>query len=63
MRFDDEASWQFGTSFETPIEKGYTYMLPDGPKKQKQYAKELIEHLSGKPDYPTIPFRQEFDHE
>ncbi|MCW3125370.1 MAG: hypothetical protein JWO03_1028 [Bacteroidetes bacterium] len=63
MRFDDEASWKGGVSFQTPMEKGYTFMLPDGPKKEKQYAKELIEHLTGRTDYPTVPFKEMFDHE
>jgi len=62
MRFNDDAAWD-GVSFETPMEKGYTYMLPDGTKKEKEYAKELIEELSGRPDYPTIPFKEEFEHE
>ncbi len=62
-RFDDEAGWQGGVDFSTPMDKGYTYMLPDGTKKEKQYAKELMERLSGKKDYPTVPYRQEFDHE
>jgi hypothetical protein len=62
MQFDKDADWP-GVTFETPMDKGYTYMLPDGTKKEKQYAKELMEDLSGKPDYPTIPYRQEFEHE
>lgn len=61
--FDNEAGWEGGVDFSTPMDKGYTYMLPDGSKKEKQYAKELIERLSGKKDYPTVPYRQEFDHE
>ena len=62
LRFNDDANWD-GVSFMTPIEKGYTHMLPDGTKKEKEYAKELVEELSGKTDYPTIPYREEFDHE
>jgi hypothetical protein len=62
MRFDDEQSWK-GVNFETPVSKGYTLMLPDGTKKEKAYTKELIQSLTGKPDYPTVPYRQEFDHE
>ena len=50
-------------SFMTPMEKGYTFMLPDGTKKEKEYSKELIEELSGRPDYPTILYREEFEHE
>ncbi len=61
--FDGEDGWEGGVDFSTPMDKGYTYMLPDGTKKEKQYAKELIERLTGKKDYPTIPYRQEFDHE
>lgn len=61
--FDNEAGWEGGVDFTTPMDKGYTFMLPDGTKKEKQYAKELIERLTGKKDYPTIPYRQEFDHE
>ena len=38
-------------------------MLPDGTKKEKEYAKELMQELSGRQDYPTIPYREEFDHE
>ena len=64
MRFNNEAEWQGeGVSFMTPMDKGYTYMLPDGTKKEKEYAKELMEELSGRKDYPTIPHREEFDHE
>jgi hypothetical protein len=62
MRFDDDASWK-GVTFETPMDKGYTYMLPDGTKKEREYAKELIEDLTGRKDYPTIPFREDFEHE
>jgi hypothetical protein len=62
MRFDDDAKWP-GVTFETPMGKGYTYMLPDGTKKEKQYAKELMEDLSGRKDYPTIPYREDFAHE
>ena len=60
--FNDDASWD-GVSFMTPMEKGYTFMLPDGTKKEKEYSKELIEELSGRPDYPTILYREEFEHE
>jgi hypothetical protein len=59
---NDDANWD-GVSFMTPMDKGYTYMLPDGTSKEKKYAKELMEELSGRADYPTIPFREEFDHE
>lgn len=62
MRFDEEDKWD-GVSFETPMEKGYTFMLPDGTKKEKEYAKELMQELSGRSDYPTIPYREEFEHE
>ena len=62
LRFNDDASWD-GVSFMTPMEKGYTFMLPDGTKKEKEYSKELIEELSGRPDYPTILYREEFEHE
>ena len=63
MRFDDEASWKGGVHFEPPFSKDFTMMLPDGTKKQKQYAKELIQELTGKADYPTVPYKQDFDHE
>lgn len=62
LRMNDDANWD-GVSFMTPMDKGYTYMLPDGTSKEKKYAKELMEELSGRADYPTIPFREEFDHE
>lgn len=62
MRFDDEASWK-GVDFSTPIEKGYTLMLPDGTKKEKTFVKELVHHLSGKEDYPNVPYKEMFDHE
>jgi hypothetical protein len=59
-RFDDDAHWP--VDFKTPIEKGYTMMMPDGSPKEKKYAKELLEELSGRKDYPTVPYREEFDH-
>lgn len=62
LRFNDDAHWD-GVSFMSPMEKGYTYMLPDGTKKEKEYARELMQELSGRQDYPTIPYREEFDHE
>jgi hypothetical protein len=49
-------------SFQTPIDKGYTMMMPDGTIKDKKYAKELLEELSGRKDYPVTPYREEFDH-
>jgi hypothetical protein len=62
MRFNDDAAWK-GVTFQTPIEQNYTFMLPDGTKKEREYAKELLEDLSGRKDYPTISYKQEFEHE
>jgi len=62
LRFNDDAKWD-QVSFMTPMDKGYTYMLPDGTSKEKKYAAELMEGLTGRKDYPTIPYREEFDHE
>ena len=63
LRFNDEENWKGGVDFNTPMSKKYTLMLPDGTRKEKQFAKELVEHLSGEKDYPTVPFKTLFDHE
>jgi hypothetical protein len=63
LRFNDEANWSGGVSFETPMEKNYNLMLPDGTRKEKQFAKELVEHLTGNKEYPTVPYKELFDHE
>jgi hypothetical protein len=60
INFDSEANWP--VNFETPIEKNFTMMLPDSGHKDKEYAKELLEDVSGRTDYPTVPYREEFDH-
>ena len=61
-QFNDEGSWP-AVSFETPIDRSYTMMLPVGGHREKEYARELVEELSGRKDYPTIPYRVEFDHD
>lgn len=62
MRFDDER-WPVPIDFTTPIERNYTMVEPDTGKKDRERAKRLLEELSGKKDYPTVPFREGFDHE
>jgi hypothetical protein len=62
MRYNDEGGWK-GVDFHTPMDRGYTFMLPEGTKKERAYAKELMEELSGRKDYPTIPYKQGFEHE
>ena len=59
-QFNDEADWP-AVSFETPIDRNYTMMLPEGSPRDKKYVKELVEDISGRKDYPTIPYRMEFD--
>lgn len=59
--FNNDSPWPLLT-WESPIEKNYTMMLPDGNHKERQYAKELLEELTGRNDYPTTPYRVEFDH-
>ena len=62
LRFNDDENWK-GVDFHTPMEKKYTLMLPDGTHKEKQFAKELVEHITGQKDYPSVPYKQLFDHE
>jgi len=62
LRFDDDVNWP-QINFETPMKKNYTLMLPDGTIKEKKYAKELIEHLTGRKDYPNTPYKEIFTHE